>query len=176
MEKQPCAQCGTPIPTSFTFCPSCGRNQGGPPGAGTLVNRDLEHLKLLSVLYYVKAGLSAVFGTFPIIHLIVGIVMVASPDLMKGDSGSGPPAFFGFMFIGMASLFILGGWTCAVLQFLTARNLKRRRRKGLCMFTAGITCLFVPLGTVLGVFTFLVLNRPTVGPLFEDSAPTPGTV
>jgi hypothetical protein len=36
---------------------------------------------------------------------------------------------------------------------------------------AAIACLFMPLGTILGVFTIIVLIRPNVKALFEQSAP-----
>ena len=33
---------------------------------------------------------------------------------------------------------------------------------------AGLNCLHMPLGTLLGVFTFIVLARPSVQALFEQ--------
>ena len=39
------------------------------------------------------------------------------------------------------------------------------------MVIAGISCLFVPYGTILGVFTFIVLQRSSVEKLFEQSLP-----
>jgi hypothetical protein len=39
---------------------------------------------------------------------------------------------------------------------------------------AGIECVFMPFGTVLGVFTLVVLTRPSVKPLFEDQRTAPG--
>jgi hypothetical protein len=43
-----------------------------------------------------------------------------------------------------------------------------------CLVTAGLACLFQPVGLVLGVFTFLVLLRPSVKILFErEDALTP---
>jgi hypothetical protein len=35
---------------------------------------------------------------------------------------------------------------------------------------AGVMCIFMPFGTVLGVFTLIVLLRPSVKPLFEGRA------
>jgi hypothetical protein len=40
----------------------------------------------------------------------------------------------------------------------------------LCFAMAGVECIFMPFGTVLGVFTILVLNRQSVKELF---APKP---
>ena len=35
---------------------------------------------------------------------------------------------------------------------------------------AATMCLFMPFGTVLGVFTIIVLMRPSVKPLFDQAA------
>jgi len=45
------------------------------------------------------------------------------------------------------------------------------------MVIAGIECLFMPFGTVLGVFTLVVLVRPSVKELFlrnQGNEPAPG--
>jgi hypothetical protein len=36
-----------------------------------------------------------------------------------------------------------------------------------CLVTAIIACIFMPLGTILGIFTLMVLNRATVKPMFS---------
>jgi hypothetical protein len=36
---------------------------------------------------------------------------------------------------------------------------------------AGVACLFMPFGTVLGIFTIIVLVRPQVKALFDTMAP-----
>lgn len=59
----------------------------------------------------------------------------------------------------------------AVGNFLTARWLSARKNKTFCMVVAGISCIHVPLGTALGVFTFIVLSRPSVARLFEEQSP-----
>jgi len=39
-----------------------------------------------------------------------------------------------------------------------------------CLIVAGIICIFMPLGTILGVFTIIVLVRPSVKAMFEGQA------
>ena len=39
------------------------------------------------------------------------------------------------------------------------------------MIIAGINCLGIPLGTTLGVFTFIVLLRPSVQHVFDTDQP-----
>jgi len=33
---------------------------------------------------------------------------------------------------------------------------------------AAVECIFMPFGTVLGVFTIIVLNRPSIKALFQQ--------
>ena len=54
-----------------------------------------------------------------------------------------------------------------MLFVLAGRNLARRRRYLFCQVVAGVGCMFMPFGTVLGVFTLVVLSRPAVRNLFQ---------
>ena len=126
---------------------------------------DAEHLRLLSIFHYVVAGISALFACIPIIHLVIGIMFVTFGDKM-GTGKDQPPAFVGWFFIGIASVFIVLGWTFAMLQFFAARNIAARKHYTYCFVLACVEYIFMPFGTVLGIFTLLVLSRPSVKPLF----------
>jgi hypothetical protein len=49
------------------------------------------------------------------------------------------------------------------------RYLSRHVNRTFCLVVAGIECVFTPFGTVLGVFTIIVLMRDSVRELFEGS-------
>lgn len=132
-----------------------------------MVDRDIEHLRILVVCWYVMSGLTALFGCFPIIHLTVGLAMIFLPGVFKPDP---PPPFIGWFFVIFASVFILGFWICAVLGFLAGRSLQKRRWLGFCYVAAGIACVQFPFGTAVGVFTFVVLSRPSVKAVFASAA------
>jgi hypothetical protein len=122
---------------------------------------DAEHLRLISIFHYVVGGMSVLFACFPIIHLVFGLVFIFAPEKF-GQGTNQPPAFLGWFFVIFASCFILAGWTVGVLIMLTGRFIGRRKRYTFCFVMACVECLFMPFGTVLGVFTILVLNRPSV--------------
>lgn len=128
--------------------------------------RDQEHLKLLSIFHYVMGGLAGLFALFPVFHLIFGLIFILAPQEVKGD-GDVPPAFIGWIFVLFSAGFIVTGWIFAGFVIAAGRCLARRRRYLFCLVMAGIECIFMPLGTVLGVFTILVLMRETVKGLFE---------
>ncbi len=127
---------------------------------------DNEHLRLLTIFHYVFAGMSALFACFPIIHLMVGLGIVVFGQ--RGGSNA-PPAFMGWIFVAFALVFISVGWTVAILVFFGGRNLAVRKRYTFCLVVACVECVFMPLGTILGVFTIIVLSRPTVKALFPDA-------
>lgn len=129
------------------------------------MNKDEEHLKLLSIFHYVVGGIAACFACFPIIHLIMGIVMLAGG--FQDSSGKGPPAAVGLIFVIMALLTMSVGWTLAICLIIAGKRLAKRKRHNFCFVIACVSCIFMPFGTVLGVFTIIVLMRPSVKELFE---------
>lgn len=130
------------------------------------MNQDEEHLKLLSIFHYVAGCLTGFVACFPIFHLIFGIVILAVGLTEASGDERIPGLIFGLMFILIAGLIILCGWTLAVCLIISGRNLTRRRRYKFCFVIACISCLLMPYGTVLGVFTIIVLMRPAVKELF----------
>jgi hypothetical protein len=136
----------------------------------TLVDADNEHLKILSICWYVMAGFTVFTSLFPFFYLAMGIAMLNGA--FPAGPGAAPLAstrMIGIMFITIAGLFILALWSLAALSIVTGLSLARRKRLILCYVTAGITCLQIPFGTVLGVFTFIVLARSTVRNQFMQS-------
>ena len=67
----------------------------------------------------------------------------------------------------MGGILFLAGQTLALGIYLVGRFLEQRRRYRFTLVMACIECLLFPIGTVLGVFTMLMLLRPTVKQLFE---------
>jgi hypothetical protein len=136
------------------------------------MNQDLDHLRILSIFHYVVGGIVALFACFPLIHLAIGLFALLAPEKMNPPHPSDAQMMrlIGVIFVGIASLAITVGWTLAICLFVAGRNLASRRHYTYCLVIAGIACIFMPFGTVLGIFTIIVLMRPSVKALFEQSA------
>lgn len=129
------------------------------------MREDREHLHVLSICFYVFGALIGLAGCIPFIHLSMGIAIVSGS--FNTGRGQGPPAAFGWFFIGIACAIITLFWSLAACAVCTGRFLSQRRHYIFCLVVACVCCLQMPLGTVLGVFTIIVLQRPTVKELFE---------
>lgn len=146
--------------------------------------QDAEHLNLLSIFYYVVAALTALGGLVFLFHIFMGLMFVtgsagasstitATPNAFPGAPPfsprppNGPPPAFGWLFVVIGTFALLLSETLAAFTFIAGRSLANREKKTLIQVVAGILCLNVPLGTVLGVFTLIVLNRPSVAALFD---------
>jgi hypothetical protein len=135
------------------------------------MNQDNEHLNLLAVFHFVLAGLGAFVACFPILHLVIGIVVLVAPASIEiPDEAQIPRVLFGVLFTVIPLTIILVGWTIAFLIYRAGRCLQRHESYTFCLVMAGVMCLFMPLGTALGVFTIIVLMRPTVKTMFEEAA------
>ena len=139
-----------------------------PPEALAERIRDDEHLRMLAIFYYVVAAITALFSLFPLLHVAIGVWIV----LGGFPTGGGPPPPFdpGWFFVVLGGAFVLVGETIALLTYLAARRISERRSRTFILVVAGIHCLNMPLGTALGVFTFITLLRDSVARHFDEHA------
>jgi hypothetical protein len=132
------------------------------------MNQDQEHLELLSIFHYIVGGIAALFSFFPFVYLIIGTLFIVAPGRIQG-SGSPPPEFLGWIFIILGGCIMLVGLAFAVCVILAGRYITKRRHYIFCLVIASLNCLFMPFGTILGVFTIVILMRPSVKELFVPS-------
>jgi hypothetical protein len=125
-----------------------------------------NQLHLLSVFHYVVAAFGALASLAPALYIAFGVAMLTGALDGKG-SANPPPPFFGWMAIVMGALLMLAGAMCVVLVILAGRFLSTRRHWTFCVVVAALLCAFFPFGTVLGVFTILVLSKDEVRREFE---------
>jgi hypothetical protein len=133
---------------------------------------DEKALRLLAILHYVCAGLIAFFATFALLYVALGVHMMHSPQSWAPPppAGSTAPPFtpdFGMFFVVLGSVAVTLGWTMGALTALAGRSITQRRRFALCAIIDGLLCMWVPIGTALGVFGLVMLTKPHVRAEFE---------
>jgi hypothetical protein len=160
---------------------------------GNLTATDRDHLRLLSIFYYILSGLGAICALLPGIYLAMGIGIVAGafpqpraqppppiqqpnpvqPIQPQDAQPAGPPELVGWIIIVFGVLAMAVGWAYSIVLLLAGRYLRRRRHYVFCIVAACIACLQQPFGTILGVFSIIVLMRPSVKTAFQRNVSTP---
>lgn len=133
------------------------------------MDRDTEHLNLLALFHFIYAGLTALFSSLFLLHVAAGIMVITGTF---EDEQAEMPIEIGWLFIIMGSFAVLGGWLLAGLVVMGGIKLRQRRWWLFCMIIAGVLCVMFPLGTVLGVFTIIVLQRDRVREMFKPRSAT----
>ena len=133
------------------------------------MTKDEDHLRLLSVFNYVLSGL-CLFGTFiPLIYIGLGIFIIAGGSEWMGAPLDPEMSIMGgvFIIIGLVFLAIVVG--AGICGIISGRLMAKRKYYMYSFVFACIQCAFSPLGTVLGVFTIIVLSRESVRELYNRS-------
>src|SRR5262245_41076024 len=97
-------------------------------------------------------------------------IAILSGTFSFGDTRQfDPPHGFGYMLVVMGSMVVVVGWIFGICLMIAGRSLKLRVRYNYCFAIAIASCaLCTPFGTVLGIFTIIVLLRPSVKRLFDQ--------
>lgn len=128
------------------------------------MNQDVDHLRLLSIFNYVLAGLVLFFSLAPLFYFLFGVAV------FSGELGGPEEAerFMGTVVMVFGGAMIVASYAYLTCLVLAARYLGKRKNIGFCMAVAAVSCIFVPFGTVLGVFTLTVLSRDSVKTMFAE--------
>ena len=135
------------------------------------MNQDDSHLDSLAIAHYVLGGLMVLFACFPLLHVAMGVMVVSgvgemSQQLAAQPNGGSPPQWVGWIFVGAGLLFFALGQALSISVIVSGRFLKQRKHYMFSFILACLACAAFPFGTILGVFTIIVLARPSVQAIY----------
>lgn len=126
---------------------------------------DADQLQQLVLLMRIYGVLGILCSSPFLMHVWVGLETMTNPNFFGGQ-GQRPPPFAGGMFVIGGLLIVGAGWTIGILSLYAAKCVEARKNWGWVMGSACVNCIQMPLGTALGIFTIIVINRPSVRDLF----------
>lgn len=130
--------------------------------------KDIEHLKLLSIFHFVFGGFAFLGLGFLAIHFFFMRMIFTHPEHFNSQGGHPPPKEFFEVFQWIYVVMALICIAVAVANILSGVYLRQRKNRMFSMVLAGFNCVQMPFGTALGVFTFIVLSRPSVRQLYGE--------
>lgn len=131
-------------------------------------NIDADHLNLLSIFHFVAAGLSCFGILFLMAHFAMMHFFFTNQALWQDQKQPPPPQLFEVfkVFIWFYLAGALWFLASAILNIISGVFLQARKCRTFSFVVAGINCVHVPFGTVLGIFTIMVLARDSVRELY----------
>ena len=140
------------------------------------MKNDIEQLNLLSVFHYVLGGMGALFSCLYLIQIYL-LTVILTPQvltpynpLIQYPGQTLPPVGINYLFAVIMGLCFLIGQVISWSIIYSGLCLKRKQKHSYSFVVACIGCLFMPLGTILGVFTIIVLSRDSVKELYANTS------
>jgi len=169
-----CTGCGLALAPGIPVCPQCGRPAAVPvppvPGMNYLVDSYATKIRALGIFWFVYAGTSLLFG---LLGITIARAIFAHHGWNDGDWDHGPfgpwffPAMLGFA---RAKLFVMAG-----LAFAAGWGLVERTQWGrfVALVAAFLNILHLPFGTILAIFTLVLLLGYRNNALYSQLQRTP---
>jgi hypothetical protein len=107
-------------------------------------------------------GMLLLAGHYAIFHSLL-----SNPKIWENQKQAPPPLE---LFAMLKWIYLLGAiWlvSSGILNVLSGLFIRARKHRTFSLVVSGINCIHIPLGTILGVFTMIVLLRDSVRELYE---------
>jgi hypothetical protein len=133
---------------------------------------EASHMDALGIAFYVMGGIGYLFSLFPVFHVAIGIAMLVNPDFWSNMQQKGqqpfPSHLIGWIIVMFGGGFIFIGFMFSTLTVVTGRYLRARKHYWFCFIVSCLKCASFPLGTILGVFSLIVLSKDSTKSLFPQ--------
>jgi hypothetical protein len=145
------------------------------PPLPAVSDKDKDHVLLLSIFHFILAGMGVLYLAFLVLHYAMMHAVFSNPhmwDQMKDNNGHpvqmpfNPTVFFNIF---VWFYVFMGAWgiTSIVLNLAAGLKLRQWQSRTFVLCVAGFNCINIPFGTVLGVFTIVVLTRDSMRGRFD---------
>jgi len=128
---------------------------------------DAGHLNVLAIFHFVAAGMALLGIAFLGLHYALFHAFLSDPAMWAKQKNPPPKEFFA-MFEWFYVVFGVWFGASAIFNLISGLCIRRRTHRNFSIMVAAFNCLQMPLGTVLGVFTIIVLMRDTVREVYQS--------
>lgn len=131
-----------------------------------LSDADRKHLSWVAWLHYLAGGFFALAG----LVFLATLVLAAYIVIAKPPEASEPERIMAAkLLMVLSAILVASCWLPAVMLIVLGWLLGHCRAYRLCMWLTGLqSVLLLPIGPILGVYTYKVTNRPAVRAKFKQ--------
>lgn len=130
--------------------------------------KDESDLRTLSLFTKIYGGFCAFGGILMVVLVAVMAFLVPAERAASGRAGGGDGAEVTILYLIIAVVGAIMSGAMTWLYFKSADCIKKRQSKTLIYVAAALACTNAPLGLALGIYTFVLLERPSVKAVFAS--------
>lgn len=127
-------------------------------------NRDITHLNILSGFHYLGGVYFLLATLFVSRYVLAGFMAF----IRSNGAASPSESFTSWGQVIMILILVIFMMAMGIALIFVGHNLRTHKARVFCSVVAGIECLSFPLGTLLGVFALIKLNKDPVKELFAN--------
>ncbi len=135
--------------------------------------KDKEHLNLLVIFHWIFGVLRILFSLIGVVYLHLLRNIFNNPNFYSNFHDSDNLQFSSSEFIGIVvtivKVTLVIAFFVGIANIISAQFIKQRVKRTFSIVVACIDCIFIPFGTILGVFTLIVLFRNSVLELYDPA-------
>ncbi len=121
---------------------------------------NIRYLNLLAAFHIIVGAVVGLFSCIPLLNLSMSLSMLSEiPKTIAQGYLLSPFVLFQIMFIIIPIGAAVFGWMFAIAIALNGYYIKNRKWRTYCLVVGGVESIFMPFGTVLGVFTIVLFNH-----------------
>jgi hypothetical protein len=124
---------------------------------------DEEHLRLLALFHYISGGVTVAVAS--IFGFMLGMMSLMFAFLPPQTAAPLPQVFLALLGLLFILVLIFG-----ILEIVSGRYIAKRKHRVFSIVVSVPRILAVPYGTMLSIFTLLVLERKTVKELYREAS------
>jgi zinc-ribbon domain len=144
-----CDRCGAPLVETNRFCPTCGKPVVGNMPLMPIQSRIAGHVRMLGILWLALSGMLLVGGA---------VMRAIFRGSIMGEGGFPPGAPpFVHDILSLVSILLLGGGVLGIIAGWGLLDRQAWARTLAIVLACFALVLFVPFGTLLGIYTLWVL-------------------
>ena len=144
-----CDRCGAPLVETNRFCPNCGKPVMGNMPLMPVQSRIAGHIRMLGILWLALSGMLMVGG-------VIMMSIFRSGPMWDGGFPPGAPPFVHDI-LRFVSMLLLAGGVLGVIAGWGLLDRQAWARTLSIVLACFALLLFVPFGTLLGIYTLWVL-------------------
>lgn len=128
---------------------------------------DSEHLRLLAMFHYISGAMTLLFSGLFLLQLLVFKAIAGHVDHTRFETGQDeiPIEILNIFMIGFTGITMFGV-LFGIAQIVSGVFLAKRKNWLFSFIVALPNAFMIPYGTMLAIFTLIVLDRPSVKAIY----------